>query len=194
MARPAHPSPLLVGLTAGVVLGVAVGVLRVQPGARALLYERGRVQDLTQAIAASPPPTNLTPLADEVDRARAARDDLQARVDALAARVAPDALVPDLEHRVAALARDAGLRLESQDAALARAAGPAAGAASPRARRWTFGGTFHGLWRFVVALEGLPHRVVLRDLRITTRPPAQSPALGRRAVDPPLVIQVTVVP
>lgn len=190
MARSAHPSPLLVGLTAGVVLGVAVGVLRVQPGARALLYERGRVQDLTQAIAASPPPTNLTPLADEVDRARAARDDLQARVDALAARVAPDALVPDLEHRVAALARDAGLRLESQDAALAQAAG----AASARARRWTFGGTFHGLWRFVVALEGLPHRVVLRDLRITTRPPAQSPALGRRAVDPPLVIQVTVVP
>ncbi len=100
--------------------------------------------------------------------------------------------MPALEHQVATLARDAGLRLEQQEVVTDRTA--AAPAEAPRARRWTLSGGFDGLWRFIASLEGLPRRVVLRDLQVTRATDAAGAPPARRRPQPPLRIQVTVVP
>lgn len=183
MASP-RPSPIIMGLAAGVVLATAYTLVRVEPAAKELVAARDQSRTLTLSINTSPPVVDVSPLQDELDALRAERDALVAANAAREARIAPDVEVPALEHQVAALAREAGLRLESQ----------APGQGSPRARRWTFGGTFQGLWRFVAALEGLPRRVVLRDLKVRAREADRSRPLARRTAEPPLEVEVTVIP
>lgn len=210
-------SPVILGLAAGVGLATGHVLLRFEPAARALVAAQQRQATLEQSIAAAPVLVDLGPLEDEVEALRVERDALLASNAERAARVAPPGEVPALEHRVAALARDAGLRLESQEvapggatgataapgtsAAPASAAGALAPAAedSPRGRLLTLSGGFPALWRFIASLEGLPRRVVLRDLQVTRQDDDDDAAgaarrLARRAPRAPLRIQVTVVP
>lgn len=180
---PRSPSPLLVGLCAGVMLATALAVLRVQPAARAAISLANQRASLTQQLDSTPPIIDLTTLTDEVDALRAERDALTAQNAERALRVAPVTEVPDLEHRVAALAREAGLRLVEQTAGTA-----------PRARSWKLAGSFAGLWGFIGRLETLPRRVVLRDLEVDVRPRDANAPLRPQAPEPPLVIKLTVIP
>jgi hypothetical protein len=165
------------------MLGTALAVLRVQPAARAALALRDQRVTLQQQLDSTPPIIDLTTLTDEVDALRAEREALLAQNAERALRIAPEAEVPDLEHRVAALAREAGLRLVAQDAG-----------AGPRARRWRLAGSFAGLWTFIGRLETLPRRVVLRDLQVDVRPREAAAPLVPQAPEPPLLIQLTVLP
>lgn len=185
-------SPVIIGLAVGVGLGGALVLLRFEPAARALVAARQRRAALESSLSQAPAVVDLAPLQDEVDALRAEVEALTASNAERAARVAPPPEVPELEHQVATLARDAGLRLEQQEVVVDRTT--AAPAESSRARRWTLSGGFAGLWRFIASLERLPRRVVLRDLQVTRAADAAGAPLARRRPQPPLRIQVTVVP
>lgn len=181
-----RPSPLLLGLCVGVMLGTAFAVLRVRPATRALVSAQQRRTALEQSIAGAPVVVDPSGLEAEIEALRAERAALAARSAELAERVAPEDELPALDHQVAALARDAGLRLEQQSVT-----------PGGRARRWTLSGSFAGLWRFIASLDSLPRRVVLRDLQVVRATEEQATGgagARRRAPQPPLRIRVTVVP